>query len=383
MDDRRMKRSSWLDVLIGMAGTEHVPTPEARRVLAELDDVLFGFWRFGENIILAWTREGEDFRFLAIRYERILDIADTDYINGLLAGPKFHEPAVFAATCARLGSGVRIAKTSHPGAAGVPDDLIDSCVAKYGVTLDRERAVVLLDIVGFSLHTPLEQVAMLKRLSHSVNSAYSQLVSKDIRISFARSTTGDGFYIWNRAKTRDANTALYKLMMLLLADNAVVQRTMPEDFPSPRLRAAFHVGEHYEFHEVEAPSPATFSYIVGPVTIELARFISGASAEQIVIGEFDTSSAGGASVSTQSFVRNAAASLDELSGLRVTTDHIANIRCYLTGPATPDGQFTVASYVIRDKHGIEHSVYNAKINIHLRGSDPIFLGIQHKDIDAH
>jgi len=366
-----------------MAGTEHVLTPAARRVLAELDDVLFAFWRFGENLLLAWTRENENFRFLAIRHERILEIEDTDFVNSLLAGSKFLEPSAFTATCARLGNAARIAQTSHPGAADVPDDLIDSCVAKYGVTFDRERAVVLLDIVGFSLHTPLEQVAMLKSLSHSVNSAYSQLVSKDIRISFARSTTGDGFYIWNRAKTRDANTALYKLMMLLLADNAVVQRTMPADFPSPRLRASFHIGEHYEFHEVEAPSPATFSYIVGPVTIELARFISGASAEQIVIGEFDTGAPGDAAIDTQSFVETAAASLDELAGLRVTSDYIANIRCYLTGPATPDGKFTVASYVIRDKHGIEHSVYNAKINIHLKNSEPIFLGIQHKDIEAH
>jgi hypothetical protein len=71
-----------------------------------------------------------------------------------------------------------------------------------------------------------------------VNSAYSQLLSKHIKIDFARTTTGDGFYIWNRATTTEANTELYKLMMMLLADNAVAQRMGAEAARRlPRRRA--------------------------------------------------------------------------------------------------------------------------------------------------
>jgi hypothetical protein len=41
----------------------------------------------------------------------------------------------------------------------------------------------------------------------------------------------------------------------------------------PRLRACFHVGSHYEFYQSEGLNPTSFSYLVGQVTIELARMI--------------------------------------------------------------------------------------------------------------
>ncbi len=97
----------------------------------------------------------------------------------------------------------------RPG-GDVDTELISDLVRRYGVSLVRGRAVVLLDAVEFSRHSPLEQMAMLNSLAYSVNSAYRQLLSKDIQVNFARTTTGDGFYIWNRAKTVDANNALYK-----------------------------------------------------------------------------------------------------------------------------------------------------------------------------
>jgi hypothetical protein len=50
--------------------------------------------------------------------------------------------------------------------------------------------VVLLDAVGFSTQMPLDQMATLNSLSYSVNSAYAQLLSKNINIDFARTTTG-------------------------------------------------------------------------------------------------------------------------------------------------------------------------------------------------
>ena len=54
-------------------------------------------------------------------------------------------------------------------------------VRAYGVSLVRNRAVMLLDAVEFSLQSPLDQMAMLNSLAYSVNSAYGQLLSKDIR----------------------------------------------------------------------------------------------------------------------------------------------------------------------------------------------------------
>jgi hypothetical protein len=98
-------------------------------------------------------------------------------------------------------------------------------------------------------------------------------------------TPGDGFHNWNRTSTIEANIALYKLLLLILADNAVAQ-SKAHHFPEPKLRAAFHVGERHEFHQFEALNPTTFSYIVGPVTLQLVRFLEKAPRDQILLGDF-------------------------------------------------------------------------------------------------
>jgi len=357
--------------------------------LSRLDSLLFETWNLGENIILVWTREGAELRFLAMRHYRILDPFGQagdgrDVINQVFAGPKFVQSAEFERHCALLGSAARVVRASVREYGPLMPELIDGLVTRYGVSLVRERAVMLVDVVEFSLHTPLEQVAMLNSLGYSVNSAYRQLSSRNIEVDFARSSTGDGFYLWNRAKTLDANIALYKLMMLILTDNAVAQRKARRS-PVPKLRAAFHVGEHYEFYQVEALNPTTYSYIVGQVTIELARMVEKALPGQILLGEFDISMPEGrtgkaVSYSTPEFIERTAAVLGQLEGLAVANDQIGVIRCYLTGEKATAGGFTVGRYSIRDKHSMTRAVYNAKINLYLEQGEPIFLGVQNKDL---
>ena len=376
-----------------MTGEVQTLTPPVRQALIRLDDALFDVWNLGDNIVLVWTRDDREARFLAVRHYTIIEAfapgpagpgdASGDFINGILAGPKLVPPAEFDRICGVLGASSRVFRaTFEPTRPS--DRLVTGLATRYGVSLVRERAVVLLDAVGFSLRSPLEQVAMLNSLSYSVNSAYRQLMSKDVEINFARTTTGDGFYIWNRARTLDANIALYKLMMLILTDNAVAQRKAKR-FPVPRLRTAFHVGEHYEFYQVEALNPTTFGYIVGQVTIELSRMIEHAMPGQILLGDFnlEVSNAGVPGVTrygTLDFVAKTSATLDQLNGLVVSGERIENIRCYLTGEAMPGGDFRVSRYQIRDKHGTTRAVYNAKINIHRHEARPIFLGIQHKEL---
>jgi hypothetical protein len=215
-------------------------------------------------------------------------------------------------------------------------------------------------------------MAMLNSLAYSVNSAYAQLLSKNIRIDFARTTTGDGFYIWNRATTADANTELYKLLMMLLADNAVAQRKSRSSWV-PKLRAAFHVGEHYEFHQVEGLNPTNLTYIVGQVTVDLSRMVGLALPGQILLGDFAT---------TPAFVENTAATLEQLNGLEISGGLVESILCYITGRRLGGGQYGVNRYYLRDKHGTTRMVYNAKINIHLDNAEPIFLGLRSDDLQA-
>ncbi len=367
-----------------------------RQCLSTLDDVLFGIWDLGHNIILAWTREGHEYRFLAVRHYVILEPFGTspelqgdtrsavDFINRILAGSKIVSPAEFERICLALGETARVFRAGFPPEQSPDDEMVTRLVTRYGVSLVPERAVVLIDAVGFSLRTPLEQVAMVNSMSYSMNSAYRQLLSQNVEINFARTTTGDGFYIWNRARTIDANIALYQLVMLILADNAVARRKAKR-FPVPMLRAAFHVGEHYEFYQVEALNPTTFGYIVGQVTIELSRMIEQALPGQILLGDFNIEMSDGDTgitrhYSTLDFVDRTVRKLEQLQGLVVAEDQIENIRCYLTGRAMADGKFMVSRYQILDKHGRSRAVYNAKINIHRRQAEPIFLGIQHQDL---
>ncbi len=120
-----------------------------------------------------------------------------------------------------------------------------------------DRAVTLFDIVGFSLFSPLEQVTQLNSLSYSVNAAHSKMLSKKIDISFARTITDDGFYIWNRDRSIQANINLYHFMHLVLADNAIA-RAKSSGNVTPLLRAAFRVGDHYGFTSPRASTrPST------------------------------------------------------------------------------------------------------------------------------
>jgi hypothetical protein len=392
-----MRRSSWLNTLAGESGT--LDLPEATRdELAQLDDRLFAIWNLGENVLLGWTHSSGALLFLSVRHHVIPETihAGVDsndwtrdarrFINQVLSGPKYLTPEDFhrvrhAFTCRITAVRIDFRIENERLAA-----LVSSMVRRYSVSLVGNHAVMLLDAVEFSLKPPLDQMAMLNSLAYSVNSAYGQLMSKDIRIDFARTTTGDGFYIWNRANTDEANTELYKLMLMILADNAVAQSKARNPWV-PRLRAAFHVGEHYEFHQVDGLNPTTFSYIVGRVTVDLARMLESALPGQILLGDFvtqvDAAGAGGSiRCDTLAFVDNTAATLDQLNGLEISGGRIGQIRCYLTGPSLGRGQYMVNRYYLRDKHGTTRVAYNAKINIHRGEAEPIYLGIQHGDLHS-
>ena len=392
-----MKRSSWLNFLVDSAADERALTARMRLSLGKLDDKLFEIWNLGDNLILAWTQAGSELRFLSVRHYAIIEAFGAGpgaaeggdpnaFVNRILAGSKFITPPRFDAIVKTLGAAAQVTRMRFPAGEAPDNDLVTKLVTRYGVSLVRERAVVLLDAVGFSLRSPLEQVAMLDSLSYSVNSAYQQLQSRNVRINFARTTTGDGFYIWNRARSVQANIDLYRLMMLTLADNAMAQRKAKR-FPVPKLRAAFHIGEHYEFYQVEALNPTTFAYIVGQVTIDLSRMIERALAGQILLGDFNIELHDGKTDRVErfgalDFVERMTPTLGGLKGLTIAGDKIDNVRCYLTGEGSggAGGKFKVNSYSVPDKHGLTRRAYNAKINIHRANAEPVFLGIQHKEL---
>ena len=273
--------------------------------------------------------------------------------------------------------------SSHP----VEIQIVEKMIRRYGINYVASRAVTLFDIVGFSLLTPFEQMTQLNSLSYSLNSAHSKMLELDVGINFARSSSGDGFYIWNRDHGLEANVNLYHFMHIVLADNAIA-RSKTTSRAVPRLRACFHVGSCYEFHQAEGLNPTTHDFIVGDVTIELARMIDAALPGQILVGEFvaeieedaldDSSSQ--INLDAVTFLRRAQGNLSKLGGLELSGDKVTAIKCYLTGERLESGEFSIRRLQIKDKHGLTRTAFNAKVNIYRESAEPILLGIEDKKL---
>jgi hypothetical protein len=396
MSDPMRRRKSWLDGFMAYPLPPGRAEDDVRAAIVALDQQLYAVWNLGQNLVLAWTLRPRGLSLLVARHPLVTE---------------FVQAAPDGAEASRRGAGLeQLLATDGPLVAADFDqaaaflDLVPTAldlpfepgrdvgleamaaiVARYGIRLVEDRAVILLDAVGFSLLTPLQQVVQLNSLSSSVNSAYATLAGREININFARTTTGDGFYIWNRARGLEANVELYQLVQFILADNAIAREQARSPVTVPRLRACFHVGSHYEFYQSEGLNPTAFSYLVGQVTIELARMIEHALPGQILVGRFSTpmreAPAGRPrEIDSLAFVARTRRPLKRLDGVTLAGSRVSSIQCYLTGRRADGGGFGVSEYEIEDKHHRRHLVYNAKVNIHRADGEPIYLGRREDDL---
>jgi hypothetical protein len=383
---KRLGEVADLQELIRAAAEPSAPRSSA---VLLIEEALRDIWNLGRNLVLVWAQNSGSggIDVLAVPHYAIalpVEGDDATYVQRLLAGPKQLSPADLRAAAARMDYPV-----SHiplPISVRIDPAETTELVKRFGITYVEDRAVALFDIVGFSLYSPLEQVTQLNSLSYSVNSAHSKMLSKQIDISFARTTTGDGFYVWNRDRSIQANINLYHFMHLVLADNAIA-RGKSRGNVTPVLRTAFHVGGHYEYYQSEGLSPTIYSYIVGDVTIELARLIERAVKGQVIVGDFqcpmpDEETKTQVRVNPESFIERTQMTLSSLEGLVLSGEPVDAIKCYLTGSKGPDGAYSNTKYVITDKHGLTRHAFNAKINIYRKNAEPIFLGVQDHDLAA-
>lgn len=369
-----------------------------RSNLLELDRQLYNHWGLGQNLVMAWCPHPTGLQALVVPHHAVASYGatgDTDspadtalspahqFIMHLLSGTRQFTARQMSNATHLLGvEAVQIRLRQALTGSAEEAAVIDQIVKRYSVSYIHNRAVALFDIVGFSLLSPFEQMTQLNSLSCSLNAAHSRLMGRRMLVDFARSTTGDGFYIWNRDAGLEANTNLYHFMHLVLADNAIAgQKATGRTVPL--LRTSFHVGNCYEFHHAEGLNPTMYCDIVGDVTIELARMVEHAMPGQILVGDFalETISqepVGGAIVDAISFIEQAQHSLLQLNGLELSGDAVESIKCYLTGQACADGTFTIRKLSIHDKHGRTRNAFNAKVNIHRRDATPILLGIEDK-----
>ena len=390
--------SPYLDQLAGFANEMGL---RQRSNLVHLEKCLHAEWSLGQNSILSWCPLEDGILVLVVPHYAIAEYTATPasdpampqkvsarFITELISG----ERRLTLAQVQKVARLLEIEPTFIPlrqplSANPVETEIIEKMIRRYGINYVASRAVTLFDIVGFSLLTPFEQMTQLNSLSYSLNSAHAKMLELDVDINFARSSSGDGFYIWNRDHGIDANVNLYHFMHLVLADNAIARsKAMAKSVP--RLRACFHVGSCYEFHQAEGLNPTMHDFIVGDVTIELARMIEAAMPGQILVGDFmaDLSdqikdeSDSQVNLDAVRFLQRAQRNLANLSGLVLSGERVTAIKCYLTGEQLASGEFNIRLLNIKDKHGLTRTAYNAKINIYRDRAQPILLGIEDRKL---
>jgi len=389
--------SPYLDQLAGLAQEMGL---RQRSNLVHLEQCLHQHWSLGQNNILSWAPLDEGLLILVVPHYAIAEYTSPStgdaktsrvsarFITELISGERRLSLSQMQKVARLLevepvSLSLRQPLTGHP----VETQIIEKMIRRYGINYVASRAVTLFDIVGFSLLTPFEQMTQLNSLSYSLNSAHAKMLEQDVGINFARSSSGDGFYVWNRDDGLEANVNLYHFMHIVLADNAIA-RSKSSSKAVPRLRACFHVGACYEFHQAEGLNPTMHDFIVGDVTIELARMIDAAFPGQILVGDFlaDLDDEYLDPVQTQAnldavtFLQRAQGNLSKLSGMEFSGERVTAIKCYLTGENMGGGQFNIRRLHIKDKHGLSRVAYNAKVNIYRETAQPILLGIEDRKL---
>jgi hypothetical protein len=353
--------------------------------LKTIETTLRKQWRLGQNIVLCWSATDNGILLLLVPHyflgnfsaagDEQQQSSNERFIRRLLAGRRRKERDEFFEITNRLGVSATFIKLPTPlEDEPMIDDAIEEIVRRYGLSYVESRAVLLFDIAEFSLYTPFEQASQLNSLSYSMNSAYNKMLSRGIEINFARTTTGDGYYVWNRDLSPGANEDLLHFLLLVIADNAIA-REASKGNTVPLIRSAFHIGSHYELYQAEGVNPTVFSYIVGDVTIELARMVDLAQPGQLFIGDFQVELPAIAAKSpeetvtldTLGFLERCNADIDRLLGIPMAGHSIQKVTCEASTVTTEDGSRRSRRYRLTDKHGLTRSAYNLELSIETDG----------------
>lgn len=359
--------------------------------LKMLEQTLRKQWRLGQNIVLCWSADERGLlvlfvphyfpgNYCAVERNNADDGMDNEsFFRELVSGGRRKARKELFAIAARLDVSPSFIKlnTALAEEAAVLTE-VEQLIKRYGISYVDSRGVLLFDISGFSLCTPFEQASQLNSLSYSMNSVYNKLLGQGIEINFARTTTGDGYYVWNRDLGPTADRDLFCFMLLVVADNAVA-RAASKGNTTPIIRTAYHIGSHYELYQAEGVNPTIFSYIVGDVTIELARMIDLIYPQQLLIGDFqcevwDEGSAAAIPASTQMFVAACDRESSSLSGVQFSGKAISAVRCYLTAESGSDGESEPRKFTVTDKHSLSRQAYNLQLEIDMN-DETLALGL--------
>ena len=336
-------------------------------------------WRLGQNIVLCWSATDNGILMLMVPHyflgnytagsEPGAHNTKERFVRRLISGQRKKDRDEFFEVSEKLGVSANFIKLSAP-LDNDPrlNEAVDEIIRRYGISYVDSRAVLLFDIAQFSLYTPFEQASQLNSLSYSMNSAYNKLLTRGIEINFARTTTGDGYYVWNRDLSPSANEDLMHFLLLVIADNAMARKASKGN-TVPLIRTAFHIGSHYELYQAEGVNPTVFSYIVGDVTIELARMVDLARPGQVFMGDFSVElpSPGKndpndtVTLDTLGFIRRCNDDIERVVGVQVAGQQVNQVNLHAS-TAEHGGEQRVRRFRLTDKHGLSRCAFNLEID---------------------
>jgi hypothetical protein len=366
--------------------------------LKALETTLRKQWRLGQNIVLCWSPTDNGILVLLVPHYFLGNYSaaqshrdencNEEFIRQLISVRRCKPREEFFEVATRLGVSPTFIKLSEP-LAEEPKvvESVEQIIKRYGISYVSNRAVLLFDIAEFSLCTPFEQASQLNSLSYSMNSAYNKLLARDIEINFARTTTGDGYYVWNRGLSPGSNEDLFYFLLLVLADNSLARQASKGN-TVPVIRSAYHIGSHYELYQAEGINPTLFSYIVGDVTIELARMLDLARPGQIFIGDFsvglqlqENESPELPPAKTEEFLFRCNEAAQKLQGIPLSGEKIARVECQPSMGLDEDGEPAARRFHLTDKHGISRDAFNLQLEIETEQGRELHLGLSGDELD--
>lgn len=350
----------------------------------QLHGIFFDLWRFGSNALVGWRPSRLGLEIITVPKVRLF----SDHArhlslfgqNSLMQGAELDDAARLLDV---QPVELRLDAPVGDGAGEISPALVEQVFSLFTVTRTQHRAVLLIDIVGFGKAAPEQQAAQLTSLEFSLNLAEEMARGHGLAVRFGRTTTGDGFYVWNERQGIRADIDFFCAVALFQILFSALRRTATTASAVPVLRLCLSIGSHFLYHQPRKDGSDGGAFIVGDVTIKVARLIGTALPDQMLIGDFERPlGLGHRSCGTEIFLTAVSERLSNLADLRVLGYRIDRIAFYLTGPRADDGRHRPSLITITDKHGFEHRCYNAKLNAFADQGEPYYCGLQHAGLAA-
>ncbi len=345
----------------------------------ELAQKLRKIWSHGANVIIGWYVGSHGLKILYLPSYALSKASAV--VPGILEPDKsvrieadFHRLTNLGAKAANVPLSFDVPRDGNVVSA------LNRFMRQFSITHCRCRCVSLFDIVNFSRYEPFDQITLITMLSHHINVAAETCNHLGLPADLRMTTTGDGFYVWNDSEGLGADVALYTVTMLALVYNYAAL-DVATTAVVPTLRCGVHFGGHFEYAQQCGGAPESQRFIVGDVTVALARMMSVALPNQILIGSHSRAADNGTLIDTPLFMELAQSSLDKLIGLRVPGGRITAIKSYLTGEPDAGDGYSVKTYSVIDKHQVEHRCFNAKLNFTDGAGNDVYIGCPEKDLE--